>query len=134
MKFQLFDNVKLTEDITLNNGEIISKETRGTIVEVFNNGEAYLVEFFGNWVKYDSDGYFIPADKNGQDSFTETLGLETIHENQIVLTASARDLMGAKEHLTCILETLPDDLVLQVRDFAEFLQQKKATTLEKHSV
>ncbi|NJN74618.1 MAG: DUF2281 domain-containing protein [Limnothrix sp. RL_2_0] len=134
MKFQLFDNIKLIEDIALNDGGIIPQDTSGTIVEIFNNGEAYLVEFFGDWVKCSPDGDFIPADKDAKDSFMETLGVETVYKNQIVLTASARDLMGAKEHLTSILETLPEDLVLQVRDFAEFLQQKKATTFEKHSV
>jgi hypothetical protein len=132
MKFQLFDNIKLIEDIALSDGGIIPQDTLGTIVEIFNNGEACLVEFFGDWVKYNSDGNFIPADKDDKDSFMETLGVETVYENQIVLTASAREIMGAKEHLNALLETLPEDLILQVRDFAEFLQQRQNITIEKH--
>ena len=64
MKFQLFDNVKLIEDSALSDGGITPQDTSGTIVEIFNNGEAYLVEFFGDWVKYSSDGNFIPSDKD----------------------------------------------------------------------
>jgi hypothetical protein len=38
--------------------------------------------------------------------------------------------MGVKEHLNALLETLPDNLVLQVRDFAEFLQQRQQLTVK----
>jgi len=58
-RFQLFDHVKLTENIPLSDGGIAPQETRGAIVEIFNNGEAYLVELFGDWVKYDAEGNFI---------------------------------------------------------------------------
>jgi hypothetical protein len=127
-QFQLFDNVKLTENIPLSDGRIAPQETKGTIVEVFNNGEAYLVELFGGWVKYDSEGNFTKANKDDNDAFMETLGVETIYDYQMILTASAREIMGVKEHLNALLETLPDNLVLQVRDFAEFLQQKQQLT------
>jgi hypothetical protein len=129
-QFQLFDNVKLTENITLSDGGIAPQETIGTIVEVFNNGEAYLVELFGDWVKYDSDGNFIPANQDEKDAFMETLGVETVYEHQMILTVSAREIMGVKEHLNALLETLPDNLVLQVRDFAEFLQQRQQLTIK----
>ena len=33
--------------------------------------------------------------------------------------------MGVREHLNTVLEDLPDDLVSEVRDFAEFLQHKQ---------
>lgn len=132
MKFQLFDNIRLIEEIALSDGGSIPKETSGTIVEIFNNGEAYLVEFFGNWVKYNADGNFIPADKNDKNSFMETLRVETVYENQIILTVSARELMGVKEHLIAMLETFPEDLILQVRDFAEFLPQRGKITFRKH--
>lgn len=127
-RFQLFDHVKLTENIPLSDGGIAPQETRGTIVEVFNNGEAYLVELFGDWVKYNSEGNFITANKDEEDAFMQTLGVETVYENQMVLTVSAREIMGVKEHLNALLETLPDNLVLQVRDFAEFLQQRQKLT------
>ncbi len=129
-RFQLFDNVKLTENIPLSDGGIAPQETRGTIVEVFNNGEAYLVELFGDWVKYDADGNFITANKDEKDAFMETLGVETVYNHQMVLTVSAREIMGVKEHLNALLETLPDNLVLQVRDFAEFLQQRQQLTVK----
>ena len=129
-RFQLFDNVKLTENIPLSDGGIAPQETRGTIVEVFNNGSAYLVELFGDWVKYDSEGNFITANKDEKDAFMETLGVETVYDYQMVLTISAREIMGVKEHLNALLETLPDNLVLQVRDFAEFLQQRQQLTVK----
>jgi len=129
-QFQLFDNVKLTENITLSDGGFAPQETRGTIVEVFNNGEAYLVELFGDWVKYDAEGNFITANKNEKDAFMQTLGVETVYEHQMSLTVSAREIMGVKEHLNALLETLPDNLVLQVRDFAEFLQQRQNLTVK----
>ena len=66
--------------------------------------------------------------RHQKDAFMETLGVETVYEHQIILTVSARENMGAKEHLNALLETLPDTLVLQVRDFAEFLQQKQQLT------
>lgn len=129
-QFQLFDNVKLTENIPLSDGGFAPQETRGTIVEVFNNGEAYLVELFGDWVKYDAEGNFITANKGEKDAFMQTLGVETVYEHQIILTVSAREIMGVKEHLNALLETLPDNLVLQVRDFAEFLQQRQNLTVK----
>lgn len=129
-QFQLFDNVKLTENITLSDGGIAPQETIGTIVEVFNNGEAYLVELFGGWVKYDGNSNFITANKDEKDAFMQTLGVETVYERQIILTVSAREIMDVKEHLNALLETLPDNLVLQVRDFAEFLQQRQQLSVK----
>jgi hypothetical protein len=127
-RFQLFDNVKLTENIPLSDGGIAPQETMGTIVEVFNNGISYLVELFGDWVKYDEKGNFIMANKDEKDAFMSTLGVETVYDYQIVLTVSAKEIMGVKEHLNSLIETLPDNLVLEVRDFAEFLQQKQQLT------
>jgi hypothetical protein len=60
-KFQLFDAVSLTEEIALVDGGVAPPETAGAIVEVFKNGEAYLVELFGGWVKAEVGGDFIPA-------------------------------------------------------------------------
>ena len=41
--------------------------------------------------------------------------------------------MGAKEHLNALLETLPDNLISQVRDFAEFLQEKQQLTTKNYT-
>lgn len=65
-----------------------------------------------------------------KDAFMETLEVETIYQHQMILTFSAREIMGVKEHLNALLETLPDNLVLQVRDFAESLQQKQQLSVK----
>ncbi|XWK90796.1 MAG: DUF4926 domain-containing protein [Phormidium sp.] len=57
--FQLFDEVKLTEDIPLTDGGVAQVGTVGAVVEVLGNGKAYIVELFRNWVKYDEHGDFI---------------------------------------------------------------------------
>lgn len=124
-RFQLFDGVKLTEAIPLTDGGVAQVETVGTIVEVLGEGKAYLVELFGGWVKYDENGNFVSAVQDEADSFMETIGVETVYPHQLALTISARETMGVREHLTAVLDNLSDDLVAEVRDFAEFLQQKQ---------
>lgn len=124
-RFQLFDGVKLTEDITLTDGGVAQAGTTGTIVEVFAEGKAYIVELFGGWVKYDENQDFIPTTQDEPGSFMETIGVETVYPHQLVLTIPARETMGVREHLTAVLDNLSDDLVAEVRDFAEFLQQKQ---------
>ncbi|MFB2977086.1 DUF2281 domain-containing protein [Microseira sp. BLCC-F43] len=125
MKFQLFDGVKLTEEIPLTHGGVAPVGTVGAIVEVLNNGEAYIVELFGGWVKYDEQENFVPATQDEQGAFMETIGVETVYPQQLVLTVAARETMGVREHLAGVLDDLSDDLVAEVRDFAEFLQQKQ---------
>jgi hypothetical protein len=123
--FQLFDGVKLTEDIPLIDSGVAQVGTVGAVVEVLGNGKAYLVELFGGWVKYDEHGDFMPATQDEPGSFMETIGVETVYPHQLVLTIPAREAMGVREHLTAVLDNLSDDLVAEVRDFAEFLQQKE---------
>lgn len=124
-KFKLFDAVNLTEDISLADGGVAPVGTVGAIVEVFPDGEAYLVELFSGWVKAEVDGGFIPANQDESDAFMETLGVETVYPNQLHLVKSAREIMGVREQLAVVLDTLSDDLVAEVCDFAEFLQQKQ---------
>ncbi|WP_449420626.1 DUF2281 domain-containing protein [Phormidium nigroviride] len=124
-RFQLFDGVKLTEEISLTDGGVAHADTVGAIVEVLGEGKAYLVELFGNWVKYDENGDFMPATQNESGSFMETIGVETVYPHQLILTIPARETMGVREHLTTVLDNLSDDLVAEVRDFAEFLQQRQ---------
>jgi len=45
-KFQMFDSVTLNQDIQLSRGETAPRGTDGAIVEIFKDGEAYLVELF----------------------------------------------------------------------------------------
>ncbi len=124
-QFQLFDGVKLTEVIPLTDRGVANGGTIGTIVEVLGEGKAYIVELFGGWVKYDENGNFVSATQDEADSFMETIGVETVYPHQLVLTIPAREAMGVREHLTAVLDNLSDDLIAEVRDFAEFLQQKQ---------
>lgn len=124
-KFQLFDGVKLTEQIPLTDGGIAPVGTVGAIVEVLNNGEVYLVELFGEWVKYDDQGNFVLAKQEEKEAFMETIGIETVYSHQLVLNIPAREAMEVRAHLSAVLDNLSDDLVAEVRDFAEFLQQKQ---------
>jgi len=83
--FGLFDTVRLTEAITLPDGKVVPEETPGTIVEVLREGEAYLVEFFGEWVKRDPQGNLVSADRSDPEAFMETLGVGTVYPNQLRL-------------------------------------------------
>ena len=78
-KFQLFDAVKLIEEIPLTDGGIAPLGTDGAIVEVFNNGEAYLVELFGRWVKAEVGGDFVQSTQDESLSIMETIGVETVY-------------------------------------------------------
>jgi hypothetical protein len=92
-KFKLFDGVKLTEEISLTDGGIAPIGTVGAIVEVLKDGEAYLVELFGDWVKYDEPGNFVSATQSEKGAFMETIGVEIVSPHQLVLTVSAKETM-----------------------------------------
>ena len=124
-KFQLLDAVTLTEGVALADGEIAPPQTAGTIVEVFKNGEAYLVELFGGWVKAEVGGDFVPGTQDEPGAFMETIGVETVYPHQLQLVKSASEMMGVRERLQSVLDNLSEDLVAEVCDFAEFLQEKQ---------
>jgi Protein of unknown function (DUF2281) len=126
MQFQLFDSVKTIEEIPLFDGGVAPIGNVGTIVEVLGDGEAYIVELFGVWVKYDEQGDFIPATRDEKESFMETIGVETAYPYQLQLVKPARETVGIKAHLLAIIDELSDDLLAEVRDFAELLQQKQS--------
>lgn len=90
-KFQLFDGVKLTEEIPLTDGGIAPIGTVGAIVEVLKDGEAYLVELFGDWVKYDEQGNFVSATQTEKGAFMETIGVEIVSPHQLLLTVPAKE-------------------------------------------
>ena len=94
--FQLFDGVKLIEEIPLTDGGVASVGTVGAIVEVLNNGEAYIVELFGGWVKYGDRDNFLPATEDDPEAFRETIGVETVYPYQLVSTFSVREMMEVK--------------------------------------
>ncbi|MGJ3245051.1 MAG: hypothetical protein ACFE0I_03130 [Elainellaceae cyanobacterium] len=130
MKFALFDAVKLREPITLDGDHIASEDTLGSIVEVFSDGEAYLVELFGDWVKYDEDDNLIAATRTDPDSFLESIGVATVYPDQIRLVKPAREVVGIRAQLLASLDEMPDAMLEEVTDFVEFLHQKKGNSLQ----
>ena len=94
----LFDSVKLTEAILLTEGGIASEGTPGAIVEVLGNGEAYLVELFGGWVKYDDQENFLSATPQEKGAFMETIGVETVYPHQLKLVKTVRKTVSVRAH------------------------------------
>ncbi|EAZ90782.1 hypothetical protein [Crocosphaera chwakensis] len=125
MPYKLFDSVKLKEGVSLSDGRIAPVGTLGTIVEVFNEGEAYLVELFGRWVKYNESENFVSVAFQEKESFMETIGVETVYPHQLELVQKASEMISVRGHLLSLLDELSDEKVVEVRDFAEFLQQKQ---------
>ena len=124
-QFQLFDSVKLKEAIPLSEGDLAPEGTPGAIVEVFKNGEAYMVELFGRWVKAEIEGDFVPVDRDAPDAFMETIGVETVYPQQLRLVKPARETVGVRAQLFALMDELPDNTLEEVKNFAEFLQQKR---------
>ena len=131
-RFQMFDSVKLREEISLTDGGVAPVGTIGTIVEVFQNGEAYMVEFFGDWVKYDEGGNFVVASPEQEGAFVETIGVETVYPHQLELFKLARETVGLKAHLQSIVEELSDGRLAELRDFADFLRTKQQEEIFFH--
>ena len=124
-QFNLFDTVKLTQDIKTDKtdkGDVISKNTTGAIVEIYNEGEAYEVELFGSWVEYSSLGDVIPSNTKSSHAFVETIAVETLYPQQIALVTPASQTVGIRAQLLAILDELSEDKLNQVRDFAETLR------------
>ncbi|NJL41519.1 MAG: DUF2281 domain-containing protein [Leptolyngbyaceae cyanobacterium SM1_4_3] len=130
MMFDSFDTVKLKEPISItdtsySDENIAPQGTVGVIVEIFNNGEAYMVELFGGWVKADVSGGFASADRRDPESFMETIGVETIYPHQIHLVKPARETVGIRAQLLALMDELSEDKLEEVKNFAEFLKQKQ---------
>ena len=123
--FKLFDSVKLKAEIPLSDGGVAPEGTLGVIVEILDEGTAYLVELFGDWVKYDTSEDFIPSDRSDEASFLETIGVEMVHANQLRWVQPAAKTVGRRASLAAALEGLPENLLAEVQDFAEFLKQKQ---------
>ena len=129
-KFQIFDSVTLNQDIQLHAGGIAPQGTDGAIVEVFKDGEAYLVELFGGWLKLTNEGDTIAASQDDPEAFRDTLDVETIYPHQINLVNAHQqiDKQKVKQQLLALLELLPEESILQVKDFTEFLCYKQKQT------
>lgn len=94
---------------------------------MFNDGEAYLVDLFGGWVKYDEQENFFPVEPAESGAFMETIGVETVYPQQLQLLNRA--VPAVRSQLLAVLDELPDDLLEEVKDFAEFLKQKQERRL-----
>jgi hypothetical protein len=123
--YELFDSVRLRQAITIPDGRHIEAGTQAVVVELFADGQAYLVELFGDWVTAGDDGDLIPATADDPKAFTETIGLATLTSQQIELLQPALKTVGAKTHLLTVVADLPEYMVTEVVDFAEFLRQKQ---------
>lgn len=132
-QFQLFDSIKLKEPIPLDEGGTAPEGTPGAIVEVFKNGEAYMVELFGGWVKADVNGDFIPGDREDPDSFVETIGVETVYPHQMSLVKPAKETVGVRAQLLALLDELSENSLEEVKDFAEFLREKQRKVMQSSS-
>lgn len=92
------DVVKLTYDLP-DHGLV--KGSKGAVVHCYGNGQSFEVEFVSE--------------------VGEALALLTLERSDI---QPEQDTI--REQVLAILNALPEDLVTEVRDFAEFLQQRKA--------
>lgn len=132
--FNLLDQVQLNATIPLSSDmgnaletpEIAAIGTTGTIVEVLEPGEAFLVELFGDWVTLQEPAGLVRADADAPDAFRETLGVEVIRADQMQLVAQTNPV---KLDLYRLLDDLPDALLEEVQTFAEFLQHKQQDTV-----
>ena len=137
--FNLLDQVQLTAAIPLYSdmGNALEAApaapigTPGTIVEVLEPGQAFLVELFGDWVTWQESTGLVRADADTLGAFRETLGVEVVRADQMQLVAHANPI---KLDLYRLLDDMPDALLEEVQTFAEFLQHKqKATVSTAHS-
>ncbi|MEA5536862.1 DUF2281 domain-containing protein [Crocosphaera sp. XPORK-15E] len=55
----------------------------------------------------------------------ETIGVETVYPHQLELVQTASETVSVRGHLLSLLDELSAEKVAEVRDFAEFLQQKQ---------
>ena len=120
--FNLFDTVKTIEVIPLANGNIAPIDTIGVIVEIYNGGEAYEVELFGDWVEYNQEGELIISYSNSSNAFVETIAVITLYPPQISFVKPARETVGIRAQLLGVLDELSEEKLNQVKDFAETLR------------
>ena len=92
------DVVTLTHDLE---EHALTKGSKGAVVHCYGNGQGFEVEF---------------VSKEG-----ETIALLTLERADIQPEREA-----IREQVLAILNALPEDSIAEVRDFAEFLQQRKA--------
>ncbi len=130
MQFSLFDQVQLTQPIDLKSGfsnalneiDVAPVGTSGTIVEVLSSGQAFLVEFFGDWVKLRDREGLMRAKEEDKGAFRETIGVEVIYPQQMVLRHRSN---AVKASLFQLLDEMPENLLEEVQTFAESLRHEQ---------
>ena len=132
-QFELFDQVQLTEAISLC-GEMSNAlepltvapvGTTGTIVEVLDPDEAFLVELFGDWVSLEDEAGLKRSTHDNPTAFRETLGVEVVKATQMNLLHRPSTIKG---NLFRLLDNMPESLLAEVQTFAEFLQHRQQRT------
>ena len=132
-QLELFDQVQLTEAIPLC-GEmsnaleplaVATVGTSGTIVEVLEPGEAFLVELFGDWVRLEGEAGLVRSTPDYSTAFRETLGVEVVKAAQMSLLHRPNPV---KRDLFRLLDNMPESLLMEVQAFAEFLQHRQQRT------
>jgi hypothetical protein len=132
-QFELFDQVQLTEAISLC-GEMSNAleplavapvGTTGTIVEVLDPNEAFLVELFGDWVSLEDEAGLKRSTHDNPTAFRETLGVEVVKATQMNLLHRPSSIKG---NLFRLLDNMPESLLAEVQTFAEFLQHRQQRT------
>ncbi len=105
------------------------------LLQIFKDGEAYLVELFGGWLKLTNEGDMIEASQDDPEAFRDTLDVETLYPHQItpINAHQQSDKQKVKQQLLALLELLPEESILQVKEFTEFLcyKQKAISTSSK---
>jgi len=129
--FQLFDAVKLTQPVQLEDGSLIPADTPGAVVEVLGDGDAYLVELFGPWVRRNALGETVPASADAAGAFQRTLDVVTIGAAEMALVLPAMQSVGPQTELLSIVEELPREMVAEIVDFAQFLRHKQRVQSER---
>jgi hypothetical protein len=112
----LNESLRISEEVTALPG------TPGTIVEILGNGEAYMIELFGNRIACDDNGNLIKADAATPESFRETIGVETVFPHQIQRIAKKEQ---SRLRLLKIMDDLSEHHLEEISDFAEFLYHKQ---------
>ena len=128
--FNLLDQVRLLEPIALVSGlgnALTAKSeaptgTTGTIVEVLEPGQVFLVELFGDWIKLEGAEGLRRAQASEEGAFKETLGVEVVRAQQMMLLKPSNIV---KVGLFRLLDEMPEELLEEVQTFAEFLSYRR---------
>ncbi|MGA1262810.1 MAG: hypothetical protein ACO331_02740 [Prochlorothrix sp.] len=87
----------------------------GTIVEILNSGEAYLVELWGDWIQVTAQNQAIPVNSTDPLALQATLGVETLTAQQLI---PASDLTDIRSRLFYLSQQLSDEQLEKVENFA----------------